>query len=134
MLVLGMPWLSQKLRCAAASAARVGLFWTLAGCAAAPTPAPVYRAQWTPEAEARAIGAAKRHPIAQPRQRPLYPEQAPPPLPTRGLPSDAPPPYYRQEPYRQEPQFPEPYDERAPEPAPYDDYDGSGPPTYQPYR
>lgn len=32
-------------------------------------------------AEARAIKAAKHHPNAQPRVRPQYPEQAPPPLP-----------------------------------------------------
>ncbi|HEY2734884.1 MAG TPA: hypothetical protein VGI70_12905 [Polyangiales bacterium] len=46
----------------------------------------------SPSEEQLAIEAAKRHPIAQPRERPLYPESSPPPLPERGMPTEAPPP------------------------------------------
>ena len=49
--------------------------------------------------EAREIEAARRHPNAQPRVRPLYPEQAPPPLAAGAT---LPPPMYitrRSEPY-----------------------------------
>lgn len=55
----------------------------LGACAERPAP-PIH---YTPDSaslalmEARAIEAAKRHPNAQPRVRPLLPEQAPPPLP-----------------------------------------------------
>ena len=42
--------------------------------------------------EQRQIEAAKRHPIAYPEPRPLYPEQSPPPRGERGLPEQAPPP------------------------------------------
>jgi hypothetical protein len=40
-----------------------------------------YRPSMSPAQEAAAIAAAKRHPIAQPEPRSLYPEEAPPPLP-----------------------------------------------------
>jgi len=52
------------------------------GCAAAPPPPPQYAYRLPdPQAEALAIEAARHHPNAQPRVRPEYPEQAPPPLP-----------------------------------------------------
>lgn len=65
---------------------------TSIGCAAAPPPPPqyVYRSP-DPSAEALAIEAARHHPNAQPRVRPEYPEQAPPPLPQG---SSLPPPAY----------------------------------------
>jgi hypothetical protein len=55
----------------------------LGACARQPAPAIRYSGHSESLAlgEARAIELAKRHPNAQPRVRPLYPEQAPPPLP-----------------------------------------------------
>jgi len=54
----------------------------LGACAEQPAPAIRYGgdAESYALAEARAIEAAKRHPNAQPRVRPEYPEHAPPPL------------------------------------------------------
>lgn len=56
----------------------------LGACAAHPAPPIRYRSEGESLAlaEARAIEAAKRHPNAQPRVRPEYPEEAPPPLPS----------------------------------------------------
>jgi hypothetical protein len=65
----------------------------IAGSACARAPQAVVRyppQQLTPDQEAVAIEAAKRNPIAQPRVRPAYPEQSPPPL--ARLPEQAPPP------------------------------------------
>lgn len=55
----------------------------LGACAERPAPAIRYGGDTHAYAlaEARAIEAAKRHPNAQPRVRPEYPEHAPPPLP-----------------------------------------------------
>lgn len=53
---------------------------TWAACASSPRPVPVSAYTMTPLEEAAAIERAKRSPIAQPRQRPRYPEKAPPPL------------------------------------------------------
>jgi hypothetical protein len=59
------------------------------GCAQTPPVRYVYRAP-DARAEAFAIEAAKHHPNAQPRVRPQYPEQAPPPLaPGSSLPAPA---------------------------------------------
>lgn len=59
-------------------------FAVLALSACATEPAPVVRYSGDSQSlalrEAREIEAAKRHPNAQPRERPQYPEQAPPPL------------------------------------------------------
>jgi hypothetical protein len=52
----------------------------LAGCASTPIPPPTYRRSMSPAQEAAAVAAAKRHPIARPEPRSLYPEEAPPPL------------------------------------------------------
>ena len=52
-----------------------------------PPPAP------PPDASEEAkIEAAKRHPVAHPEPRPLYPAQQPPPREQRGLPAQAPAP------------------------------------------
>jgi hypothetical protein len=66
---------------------------TLAACAQQPAP-PIQYAGSAPSLallDARAIEAAKRHPNAQPRVRPQYPEQAPSPLPAG---QSLPPPLY----------------------------------------
>jgi hypothetical protein len=44
----------------------------------------------TPADEAAAIERAKQSPIAQPRQRPLYPEKSPPPLAAGAAPATSP--------------------------------------------
>lgn len=64
------------------SVARVALVMSTAAwpaCASSPHLAPVSAYTMSPAEEAAAIERAKRSPIAQPRQRPLYPEKAPPP-------------------------------------------------------
>lgn len=62
-----------------------------------------------PRTEALAIEAARHHPNAQPRERPLYPEQAPPPL-AQG--ASLPPPAYITR--RAQPQLAQPpYDDGA---------------------
>jgi hypothetical protein len=81
-----MIWRSPKL----CGAMLLALLSGLVACAETPAPR-VAAPLWTPEQEARALAAAKRHPIAQPRPRTLYPEQAPPPLRARDLPTQAPP-------------------------------------------
>jgi hypothetical protein len=54
---------------------------SVAACAASPHPAPAYPMTMSAADEAAAIERAKQSPIAQPRVRPLYPEEAPPPSP-----------------------------------------------------
>lgn len=55
----------------------------IGACARQPAPAIRYggHSESLALVEARAIEVAKQHPNAQPRVRPAYPEQAPPPLP-----------------------------------------------------
>jgi hypothetical protein len=95
-------------------------------CAVAPPP-PVARPGLSPEEEAQAIEAARRHPIAQPRRRTLYPEQSPPPLATPLEPTQPPPllsaPYDGDEPYGQAPgaQLDEGVVTNSPPPAAYAD-------------
>jgi hypothetical protein len=67
------------------------LFTALGACAATHEPAPAYPASMSEAEEAQAIAAARRHPIAQPQARSLYPDQAPPPVPVRAASSAAPP-------------------------------------------
>ena len=69
----------------------IGLGLGPAGCASAPHAPPVSPTAMSEAEEARAIEAAKHNPIAQPRARPLYPDQAPSPIPERGPPLSAPP-------------------------------------------
>jgi hypothetical protein len=52
---------------------------SLVACGSAPRPAPVYSYALTPGEEAATIARAKQSPIAQPRERPRYPDKAPPP-------------------------------------------------------
>lgn len=65
----------------------------LSACAAQPAPPVRYSGSSESLAarEAREIAAARQHPNAQPRPRPLYPEQAPPPL---AADAKLPPPMY----------------------------------------
>lgn len=53
---------------------------SLAACGSAPRPVTVYAHAMTPAEEAAAIARAKQSPIATPRERPQYPEKAPPPI------------------------------------------------------
>lgn len=113
------------LRCAAVSTLLLGA----TACARAPQTAVRHAQAFTPDQEARAIEAAKRHPIAQPRVRPAYPEQSPPPLPVRTLPAQSPPPLPAYAPASGPPSFATPAPIYAPAPM----YDAPPPVYSAPY-
>jgi hypothetical protein len=71
-------------------AGELGLLVGVCACATA-HPAPAAFPSMSDADEAKAIEAAKHHPIAQPRPRTLYPDQVPPPIPVREPPLEAPP-------------------------------------------
>ena len=74
--------------------------------------------EMTPAEEQRAIDAARRHPVAQPEPRTLYPDQSPPERPARGLPEQTPPP-------RTDAPAPQGQQQYAPLPPPVEPYGGS---------
>jgi hypothetical protein len=70
---------------------KLPIWLLLVACSAVHTPPATSRPTMSAEDEARAIDAARHHPIARPEPRTLYPEQTPPPLPDHGTPALAPP-------------------------------------------
>src|SRR5262245_18863371 len=91
--------------------------WTLpllVACAAPQRPSAHRTVVYSEAEEARFVEAARRHPIAIPRERPQYPEQAPPPVAARTAPQAAPPVASAQAPATPPPAAPPPPPTDAP--------------------